>query len=147
MRPTARSRKAGAWMAALMGLLLAGGLAACQPTPTPAVTVDILPPATQEPPLPACLETANVSLEVQTSPEGEVRLTVSGLMPSEKVTLVLYAEAEGRTFKIETSPVASAEGRIEYVEKLGAVGGGFFKNWRVQVRHAGGVACAAITLP
>lgn len=146
MGPVARSRKAGAWMAALMGLLLTGWLAACQPTPTPEVTVEFLLPLTQPLPL-DCLETANVSLEVQTSPEGEVRLTVSGLMPSEQVTLVLYAEAEGRAFKIETSPVASAEGRIEYVEKLGAVGGGVFKNWQVQVRHAGGVACATITLP
>ncbi|MEJ5225404.1 MAG: hypothetical protein WHV44_13185 [Anaerolineales bacterium] len=146
MGPVARSKKAAAWMAALIGLLLAGGQAACQPTPTPEVTVEFLLPLTQPLPL-DCIETDNVSLEVQTSPQGEVRLTVSGLAPSETVTLVLYAETEGRTFQIETSPVASAEGRIEYVEKLGAVGGGFFKNWRVKVRHAGGVACAAITLP
>ncbi len=152
MRKIARSRKSDVAIVAMMGILLLSGLVACQPaeaTPavTPAVTVEALPPPTQAPPLPACADVQDVNLDVQTSAEGEVRLIASGLTPSEKVTVVFYAESAGRTFKIESSSVAGAEGRAEYVENLGKVAGGFFKNWQAQVVHARGIACAAINLP
>lgn len=153
MKWIARSRIGSNWMVTLFCFIALAGLSACQPgtTPSPAVppvvTADILPPPTKAPPMPACVDMEGVNLDVQTSADGELRLVVSGLDPAEKATVVFYAESEGRTFRIESSAVASAEGRAEYVENLGKVAGGFFKTWQVQVAHARGVACAAINLP
>ncbi len=146
-----RNNLAHLWVPACLALL--AGLAACQagatPTPevAPSVAVDILPAPTKAPPLPACLEVEGVRLDVKISTGGETRLAASGLNPAEKLTVVFYAESEGRTFKIESSPVASPEGTVEYVENLGKVAGGFFKNWQVQVVHARGVACTQVSLP
>lgn len=152
MKPAMPSQSGLARLFATCVILLAG-LAACQPEATPApeappaVTVDILPPPTQSPPLPACLEVEGVSLDVQTSARGEARLTVSGLNPAEKATIVFYAETGGHTFKIESGLVASAAGNIEYTKNLGGVDNGFFKQWQIQVIHAQGVACATASLP
>lgn len=114
----------------------------------PQVDVTVLPPMT-EAPLRECVPYPGINLEALSTTPGEINVRITGLEPNERVTFVFYSEADGQTFKIESSPLEGADdnGRLEYVESLGRISEGTLKKWQVQVIHSRGVACTMVSLP
>lgn len=136
-------------------------LFSCQPTTTlnqgtaipiaspPRVQVTLLPPMTIEP-TPVCIQILGVNLDVVPLSSNSIRVKITGLKPSEHVTFVFYSELAEQTFKIESSPLEGADnnGSIEYIEGgLDKASEAHFKEWKIQVIHSRGVACATINLP
>jgi len=136
-------------------------LLGCQPTTpgggattptfsTPVVEKTILPPMTMTP-TPECMPVIGVNLDVVPLSTSAVRVKITGLNPNEQVTFVFYSEVAGQTFRIESSHLEGAgeNGSLEYIRDglVDRTSGVPFKDWRVQVIHSRGVACATASLP
>jgi hypothetical protein len=142
-----------------LGLFAIAGLTSCQAVglpsatsediSTPEVFLTVGPPKTPSP-TPICLPVVGVSLEVAPVASAVAEVTISGLVPYEFITIVFYSEGTGWTVRIETQMTVSDNGELEFVQDgldKEAIAGIPSRDWKVQVIHARGVACAEIHLP
>jgi len=147
------------WRKTLICITLATILSSCHPidigivpaTATPTIEIQVSTELPMTPTAtPVCMAVSGVEIKATLTTANSVTVTVTGLMPDEPVSIVLYSEFQGatRSMGAYASEKADESGHYEFTTGLRSSNSDTdFKDWRVQVVHSQGVACTSFSLP
>ena len=131
-------------------------LSGCQGNDIPVTSTVVVEVSTEtylptDTPVPDCVALPDVHLEVKVLSENSTQIKVTGLQPKEAIYTIFSSEAEDKSqTRIECCPgeTADQDGIYESSMVLRAKNKPTgFKNWKVQVIHSRGAACAEFVLP
>ncbi len=140
-------------------LLIVTVCAACQTqvtstvAPTQTIIVEVATSVAPRVPTPTpdCLPVSDVSIDVQRTDGGIIKLKAIGLEPGEKPFIFYSAQNSREGKRIEAynfAQGADSQGVFTYtLEELQTLKGDTSTTWDVRIVHIRGVACVEITVP